>query len=352
MGSGMSLFFVCILIFFGILFGLKTYIRFYPAKFLAHQDIAEAVTFFLGILLGGGILFAFHPNLSLFVWIIGGLCAFVLTFSSFSKKGKIFLSLLLCWGMVWNLDPSTGPLTFKMLLSTALWWGGWHLFAWFDRFPLTSLVVSLGWMLAFVSVGVLMRFMPVGCIVQVGLLGTATMALMYFKFSERKPFLGRMSSSLAGFLWMGVWGLFMVQGALVQTITAWGYYLFEIAVLGMALIRHRPLQTYLGRLLEQPALASKAFSAVFSHVLILSFLSAMTMHMMGSRIFLIFILLVVLIDLYFRLHVLENPQPTWRELLKNTKTTLISCGSEFKRNFLHHENKPVRKKPQKRKKKK
>ena len=346
MGFFISLLSVCVLIFIALLLGVQLYARFFPAFFLRAQEKVLALAFYISFLVGGIILSAAHffPLSSLIVWAVAGLAALGMDCSSFSKRWKALLSFGLCMGSVLNLYQFSQNAVFWTLGGALIWWGIWRLWVWFDRFPLISFLTSLSWMFALCSVGLFMHTIPFFLLVPVSLIGTGVVAVSFFQLSQKKPFLGALSASLAGFVWGGIWFYFLSAGAVFQVLTAFGYYLFEGIALAIACYYHRPLQTYLTELLAFPNLASKAVSVVFSHLLILSFLSAMTIGMnLTVAPVLLFALIIILVDLYLRLSSLMNPQPTWRELFKNTKEGLFLFTKQIRGKAIQPAKKPRKK---------
>ena len=354
MGFIASLFCVCFVAFIGLLWGVKLYARFYPTSFLHHQELTTAVALYGAFLFGGLLLsiFSFLPFSSLAIWCISGLAVLGLECSSFPKKWKIIFSFLLCLSNVLSLYQFDQNAVLGSFLMALLWLGIWRLWVLFDHFPFVSFLTSISWTIALVLVGIVMHTIPTVLLIPVALIGSGVVAASYFQLVQRKAILGYLTSSLAGFVWAGVWVYFLTTGSFFQVLTAFGYYIFEGVVLGVAFYLHRPLQTYLGRMLSFPQLASKAVSVVFSHLLILSFLAAMTLHMkFGVAPVLIFALVVVLVDLSLRLNVLVHPQPSWKELLKNTKDSLSVLVKQVK-DKKNISSKKTKKTQKKRKKKK
>ena len=334
MGFSASLFSVCLIVFIGFLLGVKLYARVYPAFFLHYKERVLAGTLYASFLTGGILLSvtSFLPVSALAVWAAAGLAVLGLETSSCSGKWKTPLSLLLCLGTALTVYQFDKNAVFGAVFIAFVWWGIWRFFLWFDRFPFVSFLTSVSWTVALFSVGLVMHTVPNLLLILLSLIGTGVMATAYFCLLQKQPILGRLSASLAGFIWAGIWAYFCATGAVFQTFTAFGYYLFEGIALAVCFYFHRPLQTYLERMLAFPDLASKAVSVIFSHLLILSFLAAMTLQMkLTVAPVLIFALIVVLVDLHLRLSSLIHPQPTWRELLKNTKESFSLLTQQFKK---------------------
>ncbi|MGN0919898.1 MAG: hypothetical protein ACI4OR_04000 [Alphaproteobacteria bacterium] len=326
MGFLAFLFCVCAITFIGLLFGLKLCAHFCPTSFLPHNEKSTAIALYSAFLLAGLALsvFSFLPFSVWGVWALSGFAVLGLRCSSFSKKWKRIFSFLLCLGAVLTLYQLNQTAVLFSCLFALFWWGIWSLYVWFDRFAFVSFLTSVSWMIALFSVGAVMHTVPASLMAASGVMGAGVLAVSYFRLGQKKPILGPLTASLAGFIWAGIWTYFLTTGAFIQVLTGLGYYLFEGIFLVIALYFHRPLQTFLERLLAFGPLAPKAVRILFSHLLILSFLSAMTLQIKATVApVLIFALAVVLIDLYLRLNTLLHPQPAWRELFKNTKDSLL-----------------------------
>ena len=334
MGFGSALLLICGFVFFGIFGGLKAFRHFYPEKYVHQQGIVDGC-FLYGGLLGGGLilsLLSFLPISFCGFWMLMGLGILGIEKSSFPCKWKALLSFLLCWGAVLNLYFPFEPAFLSGLFVAFCIWFGWQVFVIFDRYAFTSLLVSLCWAIAVVGIHfILPGIVPMKWMIAACLLGICVMALMYSGLSEKSAVLGRMPALFCGFMWACFWGYFLTKGAVVQTTIAWGYYLFEATVLCTAYLTHKPLQTFWGRLAQDPKFASKAMRVVFSHLLILSFLSVMSLGIQAPNLILIFVLLIVLMDLYLRLTAIEKPQPTWKELLKETKSGMTCLLHEWQK---------------------
>ena len=79
----------------------------------------------------------------------------------------------------------------------------------------------------------------------------------------------------------------------------------------------------------------------------------MSLHLKGTLTpVLIFALVIVLVDLYLRLNVLIHPQPTWRELLKNTKDSCKLFTQQLRQKATTKKRGPAKSRQKKRKTKK
>ncbi len=315
---GLYLFFASFVIFAGLFWGLKLYTHFSPTAFLQHQEKTIVNVLGASCLVGGTLLSVFSPVFPIFLFVtVSALVGLGLEYFSLQKKWKLIFSFLLCLGGSFLLVQNSIITPFFMALA---WFGLWRLFVWFDHFPFVSFLTSVSWVVALFSIGLVMQNVPYFVLYSVSLIGAIVIAIGYFQLSQKQLVLGRLMASLAGFIFGAIWSYFLITGAVFQVATAFGYYLFEGVVLGIAFYTHRPLQTYLTGMLARPDLAPKSVKVIFSHLLILSFLSAMTLHLKWTvSPILIFALGIILVDLYLRLNALIHPQPTWGELLKNAK---------------------------------
>ena len=309
---------------------------------------------YTALLIGSGImcLYSFLP-LSFFTLIaLGSLAILGIADCSFSKMGKLALSFLLCFISASFLYPFSGH--FLQIFSLALFWGfSWGIFVFFDRFPFVSSLVSFSWALGIVSVGLIARRIPEMIIVQVALLASIIALFSRFKASRGSFNLGQNTACLFGFFWAGIWTYFISTGAIVQTLIPFGYYLFEGIILLTAFILHRPMMTFGERLMLQGQFTAKATNIIFLHLLFLSFLSAMSMYSTYSMTnVLVFAWLLILIDLYVRLNALEHPIPTWREMFKDTKNSMLTLVDEVKSSRTPQKKKAVPKKKTNKKRKK
>ena len=342
MGFFLSLISVCFFTYLGVWFGIKSYVHFHQKFFLNHKEFTEGTALYLALLFGMGLFsfMSFIPFTIVALWGFAG--AGILSFSQIqiSMKKHLFFQGLLCLASVLALYPfSENSLT--SLSLAFLWWFIWRVMVWFDRFPLTSLLVSLGWTMAILTTGLLLRTIPNTIVAITSLLGAMTFLFSSFKVSQKQPVLGQLISSLLGFVWAGVWIYFLKLGAVFQTLTAFGYYLFEVGFLIVALICHKPFQTLLAGSLTDPQLAPKAVKSVFSHILLLSLCATVMMRIPSASLFLLFALAVLLLDLYLRLNNLKNPLPTWRELFKNAHQGMTDLVEQVKQTAFSPKRKTV-----------
>lgn len=348
MGFFISLLSVCLFIYFGLWVGLRSYAYSHQKAFLYNKESIEAIAVYLALLVGMGFFsfMSFIPFHVVAFWGFagGGILAF--SQAKMSAKKRLLFQGLLCFSSILALYQVSETAFIFSLLLAFLWWMMWRVIVWFDQFPFTSLLVSLGWTMALLATGLLIHTIPNSIVAIVALLGTITFLFGYVRAAQKQPVWGSLISSLLGFAWAGIWAYFLNLGAISQTLTAFGYYLFEFVFLIFAFLYHKPLQTFLAKSLMNPQYASKAIGFVFSHILLLSFFAAVMIHK-GNIPLLLFALVIVLLDLYVRLNALENPLPTWRELLKNTREGTVEFINQIKRIRFDKKNVSYQKRPQK-----
>ena len=271
MGFFISLLSVCAFIYLGLWLGIKVYARFYQKFFLHHKEFSESVALYLALFLGMGIfsLMSVIPFQIVAVWGFSGLGVLSFSQRQFSTKKRIVYQFLLCFSAVLVLNPVFENILFLLLLAL-LWLVMWRTIVWFDRFPLTTLLVSLGWTMALVMTGLMIHTLSNAVVSIVALLGTLTLLFTSYQTLQKQPVLGRDISSVLGFAWAGVWVYFLNFGAFPQTLVAFGYYLLEALFLVVAFLYHKPFQTLLSKSLINSHCASKAAKSVFFHVLLLS----------------------------------------------------------------------------------
>ena len=332
-----------------LIFGLIVYlvlrlgIVFYavrnPSKYTSCPDYIHAITFYLVSLFSGGFLGIFFADVFslnvFFVWAIGGWAVLCLEQKDLSIKKALPYQLLIVFLSVLCLGYFSSEFNWlalgSVLLTTILGVFLWRVFVFFDRFPITSFLVTLSWIIPLIGVGFFQGF-PETLMLWVVFLTVITIVSMQVNLKQKTPFLGQISASLIGFLWLGVWGYFLAKGAIIQTIDVFGYYLFEGAVLLIALLKRKPLETFLFHLIQNPKYIKKAVSVVFYHLLILGFCGVMTVQTpfnYACSLNLV-VLAIVFTDLYIRLGAFENPIPTWRELFSDTKQSVLSLADQFK----------------------
>ena len=329
----------CLITYVLLRVGLGSYILRNPVKYNSNPDYINAVSFYLATLLGGGaltVLFAdVFPLSVFFVWALGGWAVLWLEQKKFPMKevlpcqALIILVSILCLGYF--------PSGFSFLalgialLTTVLGVFLWQMFVFFDRFPITTFLVTLSWIIPLLGVGFFQGF-PGMLMLQVVFLTVITIVSMQVNLKQKTPFLGKISASLIGYLWMGIWCYFLAKGAIFQTVSMFGYYIFEGIILFIAYFKRKPLETFLFHLIQEPKFIKKAVSVVFYHLLILGFCGIMTMQMPFNYAcsLILFVMFVVFIDLYMRLAAFEKPIPTWRELFSDTKKSILSVADQFK----------------------
>ena len=342
---------VCMVVCAGLFLGLKFYPR---SKCRLSSESMELGLLYTALLVGSGImcLYSFLSLSSFTLMALGSLAILGISDCSFSKMGKVALSFLLCFISASFLYPFSGH--FLHIFSLALFWGAsWGIFVFFDRFPFVSSLVSFSWALGIVSVGLIVRRIPEMIIVQAALLASIIALFSRFKASHRSFNLGRNVACLVGFFWAGIWTYFISTGAIIPTLIPFGYYLFEGIVLLTAFILHRPMMTFGEHLMLQLQFTSKATHIIFLHLLFLSFLSALSMYSTYSMTnVLVFAWLLILIDLYVRLNALEHPIPTWHEMFKDTKNSLLTLMDEVKSSKIPQKKKVVLKEKANKKRKK
>ena len=329
----------CLIAYILLRVGLSLYISKNPVKYDSCPDYINAVSFYLASLIGGGalsILFADVFSLGVFfVWALGGWAVLVLEQKGLPLKKALPYQLLIVLLSILFMGyfPSTLNLLAlgSILLTTLLGVFLWRVFVFFDRFPITSFLVTLTWIISLLSIGFFQNF-PGALMLQVAFLTVITIISMQVNLKNKSPFLGRISASLIGFLWLGVWCYFLAKGSIIQTVSMFGYYVFESIILLIAFFKKKPLETFLFHLIQEPKFIKKSVSVVFYHLLILSFCGVMTMQMElnYATSLILFVTVIVLVDLYIRLGAFEKPIPTWKELFSDTKKSILSMADQFK----------------------
>ena len=327
MGLFIPLICICLITYVGFFLGLKFYPR---LKWKYPSELVETTILYVSFLISSGIAccLSFVPLSWFFVLNLGALTVLGIKLLSFSKRWKWGLSFLLCLVSVLCLYDDS---ILSVFFLTLFWGIAWGIFFFFDRFPLVSSLVSVCWTFGIVFVGLVMRGIPEMIIFQTALFGGCIAIFSRFKLLQKNPRLGCLPALMGGFIWAGLWTYFISKGAVIQTLVSFGYYLFEAVFLIGAFVLHRPLTTLLEQLLARSQFSSKATNIVFTHTLALSFLSIMSMQMNQSTAPLLLIALgIILIDLYMRLNALEHPIPTWREMFKDTKESVMLLVDEVK----------------------
>ena len=338
MGVFLSLFLTIIVSIVMFFVGKKAFPHFFKKKDLEFIDTISAYFSLIG---AGAFLRVVSPEFSsiklLLLWMMAGAAIFWMEEGKFSLKKKLLFQLFLSLGSVLTFSDLTfsPDLLWKVPGLVLMFEGFWHIFVWFNRFPSVSFINVLSWILALLGMGLLIQTVPDFIIGPVVFLGVTEFILMRFNLSRGLPCFNPKEALLFGFLWGSLFTYFISSGAIVQTFCFWGYYLFEGIFLGIALVYRRSLVPFLSHLIEQSKWASKAVGFVFSHMLILSFFGAMTLRLRGAASgAIIFVLVIVLIDLFLRLHNLEYPSPTCWEIFSDLKKAVISTTSQVKQVLL------------------
>ena len=342
MGFFTSILITCVFIYILLGMGIRFFAKSYPKIFLRCTDLVDASAFLIALLLGGVVLFLFSdlPFTTLLSWVLGGLVILGIPYLKVKKNYNFLAEFLLCLVCSFFLFQSVNP--FIAVVLALLWWGMWHIFVFFNTFALVSFITSLSWGIALLITGFIIQNISLGMLGQIALVCISASALSRVKLSQKLPVFGKLSVAIIGFAWGGIWTYFLSNGALLQTITAFGYYLFEAIFLCLMIIKHQPLETFLTKLLKYPQFASKAVSITFSHTLILSFIAALMIG--GKRLPVaasLFILTIVLIDLYMRFNAFEHPVPTWKGVFKDLKNTFSEGINQVKKGKIF-EQKPVK----------
>ena len=340
MSFGLFLIILCVVMYIALRLGINWYMLKYPSQYALSSDCINAASFYLLALAGSSVIYIlfkdFFPIGIFLVWAFGGWVVFCLEQKQFPLKRTLLYQFLIVLFSV--LVSGYFPLEFtfsifkNVFLIALLGMFFWRVFVFFDRFPIVSFLVMLSWIIPLFGVGFLQNF-PMEVMVQSVFLGVIALASMQINFKQKSPCLGRISSSLVGFLWMIIWCYFLAKGAIIQTISMYGYYLFEILILLLAFLRKKPLETFLFHLVKEKKFATKAISVVFYHLLILSFFGTMAMRMNGKFVYslILFVMGIIFADLYVRLNAFENPVPTWGQLFSDTKKGVLSIADQFKK---------------------
>lgn len=323
-----------LLLFFGGMLAFSLGQRFYfckNSKFsLTKLDNFSSIYLCLSIVLGGTFLYGANPNLPLYTWIVMlGLLGGLFYFSQ-KKQGSLQKTLfqfgICALGVFGVFMPMPQANIFYWLQGFILlisWYLGWQIFTNFDRYPMTSSLVSTGWGIAFLLIlSIFWGFPPA-----IGLFAVIMGISVYVACNKRSSYgilnLGPCSSEIAGFAWAGIWTACLLQADMSVLVLAYGYYIMEMIFLATRFFKKKPLETLLMQALSNEKRRKKAFSNIFVHVVAMAFVVALlTIYNVGPRMTIYISLLfsfVVIADLYNHLKNWERPIGTWKDIFSTVK---------------------------------
>ncbi len=368
----MWIFLSLLLLFFVGLLSFSLAQRFLYAKsdkvFLKKIDIFSAVFLSLSIVLGGTIVYGFNVNLPFYTWImilllLGGL--FLFSQKNYPLKQKILLQLLLCtigvFGVIMPLpELSIGYWIYSFFMIFA-WLIGWRFFTTFDKYPMTSYLVSNAWAVALLVSCCILTVFPRELSAFAGILGVTVLVISLKRFSLGIYNLGPYLAEMSGFIWAGVWTTCLLSGNFSILLLVYGYYLMESLFLVLRRVKEQKMITLLSAGLENKDKRKKAIVSVFSHTFVMGILAAfMTiLPMQASYIFLLSILFtfVVCYNLYCKLVDLNCSVGSWKDILGAFKGAILTLPTASKEMVKEVKNnlrtqKRTKKKSSKRKKQK
>lgn len=321
-------------LFFGGMLSFSLGQRFYfckNSKFsLTKLDNFSSMFLCFSIVLGGTLLYGSHSHLPLYTWIILlGLLWGIFYFSQGQRKDlqRTLFQLGICalgvFGVLMPLPQMSILYWIQGIILIASWYLGWRIFANFDRYPVTSSVVSTGWGVAFLLVLSIFWSFPSEISLFAAILGISVYVISNRRSSYGIFNLGPCSNEIAGFAWAGIWTACLLQADVSVLFLAYGYYIMEMIFLLTLFFKKKPLETLLMQALPNEKRKRKAFSNIFLHVIAMAFLvPLLTIYNMGPRMTIYVSVLfsfVITGDLYIHLKNWDRPIGTWKDIFSTFK---------------------------------
>lgn len=328
------LLFFCALFFLGLFvfpFAQRFFITEKGTISLPRLDLFSSAFLCLSIVLGGTFMYATHTELPIYTWIIillllGGLFCFTQKELDLFKTNLI--RLLLCVIGVFGVLLPMPNASFSYWLAggilTVVWFLGWRLISNFDKYPLTSYVVSSGWTVALLMVGFVVKTFPSEIVFFATVLGISIFVISTKRLTYGFSNLGARTSEISGFIWSGIWTIFLLQSSVVILVLIYGYYFVEMTVLLVEYLKKRQLKTLLLQSLVDDKKRKKAIYYVFIHVVIMAFLAAALPILNAGPNMTVYATLLlggaICCNLYNHLKNPDRSLGSWREIFSELKT--------------------------------
>ena len=321
----------------------------------------------LVIMSGTFFCLIFYPQIPLYSWSLClGLLWTIFYFShkkiQFYQKGLLQFALCAA-GIAGIMIPTVGfSLSYCIwgLVLSLLWWAGWRLFVFFDRYPAVSNLTSTAWGLALFVVCFVAN-LPNILVFPAFLLAFGIFIISRIRLSYGLPNLGFAMAQISGFLWAGFW-TYCVFNAPIQTLLlVYAYYLMELAVMACAYFQQQPVEPLLISTIRACANGAKAVGTVFKSVFILAFIAGIMIVLQNSANLLIapVLFFILCFYMYNNLKHIDHPIGGWRDIFSTAKKAVCTLPkaskemlSNIQKNFKNRSTKKTKKKTAKRKKKK
>ena len=335
-----------LLLLFGGMLAFSLGRRFFVSKSklsLPKLDTFSAIFLCTSMLLGGIVLYGFSPDIPVYTGVVMMLLIWGLFFFSrqkFSLGKKALFQIAICalgvFGVLMPLPEMSLLYWVTGIILIISWAIGWHLFCTFDKYPMTSHLVSGGWTTALLVTCCIIRSFPAEIGIYAAILGISiftisTKRLSYFVYN-----LGGQTAEIAGFIWSGIWTICLLKINVTVLLLVYGYYLMELFILTLRRIHNKPEKTLLMCALENTKRRKKAILTVISHIFVMAFLvTTLTAFGANTRLTIyssLIFTLMICYDLYNQLNELEHPIGSWKQIFSTLKaglSTLPKASKDF-----------------------
>ena len=345
----MILFFVGTLLclYFGTYFGLFFWIKKHFDNL--SQRLPAAIASFLAAMFMIGVavchvLFK-APTLTIYTMLGIVLVALLFLSAKWSEKKKIWVPLI-CIAGTYVLHKMMPDIAGGYLVYGAMgvvWMAVMTMVMFFDCLPLLSFFTMATWAFSFATVifidGAMPKMLAVGCWLAVAPLW----AVIRVSAEEMKGRLGSFGSAFLGFIMGGVIAACVGLKAYNSAFALTSYYLFELLLFALAYLGLHPLGLNRGEfayiLVLQKGNPTRIIKVLFYHLMALALIAVLawkTYYVWSVGL----AVLIVLLDLYNRYKLFGQPDPSVRQLWRDTKDAVKNLWTnEIKPNATKEEEK-------------
>ncbi len=219
------------------------------------------------------------------------------------------------------------------LMMSGMWLLVMALVVFFDRLPLLSFFMMAAWAVAFAMVVLIQGGVPLELAVILWLSVVPLWALIRLSGQEMKGSLGPYGAALLGFVMGAIIALCVGLKAYNSAVILMSYYLFEWGLYLFAGLGWHFLGMKKGDFAYMLALQKgnsvRIVKTVFYHLIILSLIAVLSWN---TRYVwsIYFIVAIVLLDVYNRFKLCDQPEPSLRQLYRETKLSFREMYQQFK----------------------
>lgn len=275
------------------------------------------------------------PRLSGFTMVVFLVLATLFLSAKWSEQKKIWLPIMCCAGSyaACKIFPAIPFELITYLLMSFSWLLVAALVIFFDCLPFLSFFTVAAWAIAFALRVFTNGLVPPELAVLLWLLVVPLWATLRVSAQEMQGSLGPYGGAFLGYMMGGIIALCVGFGAYSSALTLISYYLFEYGMFALPFLGMHLLGMHKGDFAYMIALCTgkpeRIIKTVFYHLVVLALVAVLVWKAMYIW-FVVVIILIVLLDVYNRYKLCGQPEPSIRQLWRETKLSFQELCQQFK----------------------